>query len=139
MASIDDVFASNYLTAQDIQGREPTVTIRSVEPKEFKDRTGAVQKKLIISFNGAKKMLVANVTNSKRIAYMHGKDYLTWPGKQITLFVDPFVQFGNEIRSAIRVKPPNSAPTPAPAPQEIDELEPEPTFGHDDEEQDIPF
>jgi hypothetical protein len=142
MPSIDDVFASNYLTAQDIQGREPTVTITSVEPKEFKNRDGGMDKKLVIGFKGAKKKLVANVTNSKRIAYMHSKDYLTWPGKQITLFVDPFVQYGNEIRPAIRVKPPNSAAAPAPAPQTIDELEPEPeadVFGHDDEEQEIPF
>jgi hypothetical protein len=128
MPSIDDVFTSNYLTVQDIQGREPTVTIASVAPQEFKGRDGAAQKKLLIGFRGAKKMLVANMTNSKRIAYLHGKDYNAWVGKQITLFVDPFVQFGNEIKPAIRVKPPASAP--APAPQTHDELEPdEDAFG----------
>jgi hypothetical protein len=142
MPSIDDVFASNYLRAEDIQGREPTVTIKSVEAKEFKDRNGSSQMKLIISFQGAKKALVSNVTNAKRIAYMHGKDYSGWVGKKITLFVDPFVQFGNEIKPAIRVKPPAVTATPAPAPQAHDELEPEPDepdpLGHDMDD-DIPW
>jgi hypothetical protein len=143
MPSIDDVFQSNYLTAQDIQGREPTVTIKSVVAQEFKGRDGSAQKKLVIAFSGAKKMLVANVTNSKRIAFMHGKDYGAWVGKQITLFVDPFVQFGNEIKPAIRVKPPVATSIPAAAPQTHDELEPEEdAFGGPHEanfDDDIPF
>jgi hypothetical protein len=122
MPSIDDVFTSNYLKADDIKGREPTVTIKSVEAKEFKGNNGAMQNKLVISFHGTKKIFVSNVTNSKRIAFMHGKDYTTWAGKKITLFVDPFIQFGNEIKPGIRVKPP-STPSLSPA-QDVDEFEP---------------
>ena len=141
MPSINDVFGGEFLKASDITGREPTVTIKSVVPQEFTDKqTGKVQKKLIISFNGAKKSFVSNVTNAKRIAYMHGDDYSHWIGKQITLFVDPFVQFGNEIKPAIRVKPPSVAHAPAPAPQSHDELEPEPEpTEHDEFGDNIPF
>lgn len=143
MPSIDDVFASNYLKADDLHGREPTVTIKSVEAKEFKGNNGAAQMKLVVGFHGTKKQLVANVTNSQRIAYLHGKDYSTWVGKKITLFVDPFVQFGNEIKPAIRVKPPERKTGMVPVSQapadtsqdEHDEFE-NPAEGIDD---DIPF
>lgn len=107
MSSIDDIYAGDNLRADDIQGREPTVTIASVEPREFKGNDGKLQRKLVISFRGAQKKLVCNRTNAQRIAYLHGKDYNAWIGKPITLFVDPFVQFGNEIKPAIRVKPPS--------------------------------
>lgn len=113
MASIDDIFSGETLKAADIEGREPTVTIKSVEPKEFDGKDGKRQRKLVISFHNAKKMLVCNKINAQRIAVLHGKDYTQWPGKQITLFVDPFVQFGNEMVHAIRVKPP-SGPSPTP-------------------------
>lgn len=133
MTSIDDVFSSNSLKAEDIDGREPTVIISKVEVKEFKNRDGSPQRKLVISFQGAKKTLVCNRTNAQRISFMHGKDYTQWTGKQITLFVDPFVQFGNEMTKAIRIKPPQTAqaapatvpaPVHAPAPQAHDGIDP---------------
>src|ERR1700722_18352128 len=88
MPSIDDIFSGNSLRSEDILGREPTVTISRVEPKEFTGDKGP-QKKLVIHFHGAKKVLICNKTNANRIAYMHGKDYSQWVGKQVTLFVDP--------------------------------------------------
>lgn len=139
---IDDTYTGTTLKADDIKGREPTVTIKSWEEQEFTDRTtNKTSKKVVLSFVGAKKTFVVNKTNATRIAYMHGKTYDGWVGKQITLFVDPFVQFGNEIKPAIRVKPPNVAPAPAPAPQTYDELEPEddPLGSHADMDDEIPF
>ena len=111
--SIDDVFESNTLKAADIKGREITATIAHVEPKEFTGRdNGTKTKKLMIYFEKAKKALVCNRTNAQRIAYIHGKDYSQWVGKQIVLYVDPFVQFGNELVEAIRIKPPNAVQEP---------------------------
>jgi len=97
MSSIDDIFAGDSLRAADIEGREPTVTIKSVEPREFDGRDGKKQRKLVISFHNAKKTFVCNKTNAQRIAYLHGKDYAKWAGKQITLFVDPFVEYGGQM------------------------------------------
>ena len=111
MSSIDDIFAGDSLRAADIEGREPTVTIKSVEPREFDGRDGKKQRKLVISFHNAKKTFVCNKTNAQRIAYLHGKDYAKWAGKQITLFVDPFVEYGGQMTPAIRVKPASTAPT----------------------------
>lgn len=116
MPSIDEVFTSNTLKADDIRGREPTVTIAAVEPREFKGRDGKIQNKLIITFQRAKKPLVCNKTNAKRIAAQHGKDYAKWIGKQITLYVDPFVEFGGEITEGVRVKLPQQSTSAAALP-----------------------
>ena len=124
MASIDDVFAGDSLRAADIKGKEPTVTIASVETREFTSKEGKKQNKLVIAFEGAKKTLICNRTNANRIAYMHGKDYTRWPGKKITLFVDPFVEFGGQQTESIRVKPPTYAQPVPQAPQTPDELLP---------------
>jgi hypothetical protein len=105
MPSIDDVFSGDTLKASDIKGREPTVTIKEVSVKQFTNRDGKPQNKLVISFHKASKALVCNKTNAQRIAFLHGKDYTQWPGKNITLFVDPFVQVGHEMVEAVRVKP----------------------------------
>jgi hypothetical protein len=146
MPSIDDVFSGDSLKAADIQGREPTVTIKTVDLKEFTSKEGKPQKKLVLSFENAKKTLICNKTNAQRISYLHGKDYTRWPGKQITLFVDPFVQFGGEMTPAIRVKPPTYAQPAPQGPQSPDELlpvnepirqQPAPARFEDDSE--IPF
>ena len=125
MPDINDVFGGNSLKSEDLKGREITVTIQSVQPREFTSQEGKTQKKLVITFVKAKKFLICNSTNAHRIAFMFGNDYSLWPGKSITLFVDNFIQFGNEIKSGIRVKPPEAAtiarvpqPTPAPVQQE---------------------
>ena len=124
MASIDDVFAGDSLRAADIKGREPTVTIKSVDVREFTSKEGKKQNKLVIYFQNTQKNLICNKTNANRIAYMHGKDYTLWPGKKITLFVDPFVEFGGQQQDAIRVKPPTYAQPAPQAPQTPDELLP---------------
>ena len=124
MADIDDVFAGNFLKASDITGKEPTVIIQAINVQEFKGRDGKPQRKLVMAFQGAKKEFVCNKVNANRIAYMHGKDYTKWVGKKITLFVDPFVEYGGQQTPGIRVKPPTYAQPVPQAPQTPDELLP---------------
>lgn len=117
MPSIDEIFSGNTLKAVDLGEREPTVTIESVTPKTF-EQNGKKSQKLVLMFEGKTKGLVCNKVNAERIAYSHGKDYTQWIGKRITLYVDPFVQFGDKLVPAIRVKPPEArAPQPRPANQ----------------------
>ena len=104
MPTVDDVFGGTTLRASDIKGKNPVVTIQTVSVKEFKDKDGSTKKKLIIEFAGAKKSLVCNVTNAKRIAHLHGDDYTLWPGKKIKLQSE-MVNFGNEVTDGIRVYP----------------------------------
>jgi len=95
---LNSVFGGDTLKAADLQGTEPTVTIAAVEAKKFDNGN-----KLILKFIGKKKALVANKTNSKRIAMMYGNDTDGWVGKPITLYVD-IVDFQGEPTEAIRVR-----------------------------------
>lgn len=95
---LSNVFGGDTLKAADLQGREPTVVIATVEMKKFDNGN-----KLVIKFQGAKKALVANKTNSKRIGMMYGTNTDNWTGKPITLYVD-VVDFQGEPTEAIRVR-----------------------------------
>jgi len=105
MPSIDDVFGGTTLKSSDIKGKDPTVTIAGVEVKNFKEKDGTEKQKLLVHFVGAKKALVCNVTNARRIAHLHGADYSEWGGKQIKLKVE-MVDFGGQVMDGIRVYPP---------------------------------
>lgn len=134
---LNDVFGGDSLKAADLQGREFTLTIAGVEAKKFDNGN-----KLIIRFAGAKKALVANKTNSRRIAFMYGENTDFWIGKQITLGVD-FVDYQGQTVQAIRVKPGNAAPqqqsTARPAPQQqFVDPDPMPSLDRDPNDQ-IPF
>ena len=111
MPSIDDVFGGAYLKASDLKGAEPTVTIESVEPKKMQDGS----QKLDIAFVGKDKHLLANKTNSSRIAFMHGKETDGWIGKKIQLYTD-LVDFQGNTVEAIRVRPVKAEVTRKPAP-----------------------
>ena len=109
MPSIDDVFGGTTLKADDIKGKNPIVTIENIQVKEFKemkDGREVLKKKLIVSFVGAKKTLVCNVTNARRIAHiLQTPDYTEWPGAQIGLKVE-MVDFGGKVVDGIRVYDP---------------------------------
>ncbi len=96
---VSKVFSGDYLKAADLDGHEPVVVIATVEEKEFDDGT-----KLLISFQGKKKSLVANKTNAGRIAYIHGDETDDWVGKEIQLYTE-LVPFQGKETPAIRVRP----------------------------------
>lgn len=108
---VSQVFSGDYLKAVDLQGHEPTVQISAVEMKQFDDGN-----KLLISFEGKQKGLVANKTNANRIAKLYGDDTDGWVGKEIVLYTDQ-VDFQGSTVDAIRVRGPKK-PVPAgePAP-----------------------
>jgi hypothetical protein len=97
---VSQVFSGEYLTAADLQGAEPSVVIASVELKEFDDGD-----KFLLTFQGKKKGLVANKTNSKRIAALYGDETDDWVGREIVLYSD-MVDFQGKSVEAIRVRGP---------------------------------
>jgi hypothetical protein len=103
---VSQVFSGDYLTAADLQGKEPSVVIASVEVKKFDDGD-----KLLISFQGKKKALVANKTNSRRIAMMYGDETDAWVGKEVVLYTD-MVDFQGKTVEALRVRPPKKQAAP---------------------------
>jgi hypothetical protein len=130
---IDVAFPSKYLKAADLQGRNVQLVIDRVEIEEVgfgnqKDH------KAVVYFKKTKKGLVLNVTNKNTIKNAYGKDTDEWTEKPLVLFT-AMVDFAGETTEAIRVRTPKAAPTPKPAPQTQDELNP-PEADLDDE---IPF
>lgn len=90
---------SKYLKAEDLQGREFTLTIERVLPSDDK------AKKPVIMFKGAQKGLMCNITNAKRIAHFYGKDVNAWSGKQVILYME-LVDFEGDLVESIRIKAP---------------------------------
>jgi hypothetical protein len=99
MVDVNTIYTSDTLKAADLQGREHTVTIASVESKEFDNGI-----KLVLKFVGAKKSFVCNRTNGKRIAFMHGDETNGWINKKIVLAPE-MVDYRGAAVMAIRVKP----------------------------------
>ncbi len=139
MPDVNEVFGGETLKAADLQGREFTLAIAGVEAKNF-DKGN----KLVIKFVGAKKVLIANRTNSKRIAMLYGNNTDLWVGQRVTLYAE-MVDFKGEPTWAIRVKQPPSAqpmpaqhqPAPTPKPAYVDP-DPMPPLDRDMNDQ-IPF
>ena len=99
------VCQSEYMAAEDLGGKEFTVTILRVEDLSPADRDREVQeaasarkrgkaprkasKDVLISFKGAKKSMRCNPTNQWSIALLFGsKKVSDWIGKRVTLRTD---------------------------------------------------
>jgi hypothetical protein len=100
---VSQVFSGEYLAAPDLNGGEHTVVIEKVDVKEFDDGN-----KFLITFQNRKKGLVANKTNSKRIAMLYGDETDDWVGKEIVLYTD-MVDFQGKTVEAIRIRGPKKA------------------------------
>ena len=107
MTTIDELAPpSNSLKAEDLEGDEITLTIKSYTVREFdqeKEGRHYTVKKPIFAFEGTEKTLVCNKTNMQAIAYAYGKEMDEWIGKQIILF-PTMVPFGDKMVEAIRVR-----------------------------------
>ena len=91
------IYLSKYLSSEDLNGRNVTVTISGLKMELLKDRNGQQMAKPILYFQGAKKGLVINKTNLKKLwSVLGSKDSNKWLGKKIDLHAVP-VQFGEEI------------------------------------------
>lgn len=123
MVSINDVYQSNYLSASDLQGKEPVVTITGAEMKSMNDG----QAKLCIFVNNKQKGIILNKTNARAIGTLYGEETDRWIGKRIKL-VTVWTDFQGKPVQAIRVIPPGGDALSAQAP--IDE--PPPPRGEDD-------
>lgn len=101
MTNVNDIYQSNYLTAADLQGKEPTVTITQVEIAKMNDG----QAKLCIYVNNKPKGIVLNKTNARAIAALYGDEDSRWIGKKVKLVV-VWTDFQGKPVQAIRVIPP---------------------------------
>jgi F0F1-type ATP synthase alpha subunit len=99
---LNEVFPSNYIKSEDLQGRDVPVTISQATMEKLGDDT-----KLVLHFQGKTKGMVCNKTNANRIAYLYGDDTDAWEGKEIVL-TSEFVEFQGRTVKGLRVKPPSN-------------------------------
>lgn len=135
--NVDDLYPSKYLSASDLQGKEPTVVITQMTMEKMTDG----QNKPCIFVNNRPKGIVLNKTNAMAIASIYGKNTDGWIGKKIKL-VKVWTDFQGKPVEAIRIVQPGietmqergfEAQAPAsPPPAQADE------YGAFDAE-DIPF
>jgi hypothetical protein len=102
----DELYPSKYVKASDLNGKEATLLIDSVE-REIVGRDG--DKKVVMGFRGKDKRLVLNKTNGHTISRLYGKRTENWVGKAITLF-PTVTEYGGQQVSCVRVKEPPSPP-----------------------------
>jgi hypothetical protein len=124
-------FPSPFLKADDLQGKDVTVTIDGVAMEEIGQ--GAQKSvKPVLSFVGKEKGLVCNKTNWNTIIKLHGDETDNWQGKRIILSPRE-VEYQGEMVLSIRVslKAPSAAPTSTR--QKADAIPGDP------EEEEVPF
>lgn len=113
--NINEIYQSKFLSASDLQGKEPTVTITQVEMEKMNDG----EMKLCIYVNNRPKAIVLNKTNARAVAALYGDETNNWTGKRIKL-VSVWTDFQGKPVQAIRIVPPGVDTTPqrGPAPDD---------------------
>lgn len=101
--NVNDAFPSKYIKADDLQGREVTVTIDRVEMENIGQGQNQ-DRKPVAYFQGKQKGLVLNKTNSMNIASVYGPETSGWTGRQVTLF-SAWVDYQGKSVQAVRVRP----------------------------------
>lgn len=98
------LFPSMFIQADDLKGKDWTLTIESVRKEELHMR-GQAKKlpKVVLTFQRARKKMVCNVTNAETIVDLYGKEARAWIGKAITIYPTK-VKFGRAMVDAIRVR-----------------------------------
>lgn len=95
---------SNFLKAEDLQGKKPALTISTAEVVE-KDYGEGPKKQIVLGFSQTDKVLGLNFTNASKIAELTGtEDFNRWVGTTIKLYVEK-VKFNNRLVDAIRIFP----------------------------------
>lgn len=119
------LFDPRFISAEDLDGREVTLTIAGVEKcKDIHNmQTQKEEEKPIIVFTETHKTgklagqpikMVLNITNAKKIAELYGRHFEQWVGKRITIYPVAIKAFKTTL-DAIRVKKPAALPASAPA------------------------
>ena len=94
-----------YLGSYELpEGKDIVVVIDHCEGAKIKGTTGEEKKAPILFFQGKKKPMVLNSTNSKTIAKLYGRHIESWAGKPIAIYATQTLAFGETVE-CIRVRP----------------------------------
>jgi hypothetical protein len=97
--NISDAFPSKYVKAEDLGGRDVTVTIKTCT---LEDIILGEEPKPVLWFENASKGMVLNVTNARTLTKLYGPDTDAWAGRKIILRAEE-VDFKGERVLGLRV------------------------------------
>ena len=100
---VSEKFASNFLKAEDLQGRKSHVIIASIGEDEI-----GGEKHLVVYFRSKQKALILNKTNASYLAEAISDETDDWPGHEIILYPTK-VNFQGKMVDAIRIEMPSQA------------------------------
>ena len=120
---IGQAYPSDFLKADDLGGKEVTVTIASCEFESIGQGHDKEQK-LILSFVGKSKRMVLNKTNARTVAKLYGDETDMWPGKRIAIAAKEVEFQGDQVwalRVSLKAPAPAGVPLPPPPPVVADD------------------
>ena len=97
--------ADNLLSKDGKRYAEMSVMISDVAPEEMHDDAGEVRIQLSIGFEGKTKRMLLNKTNYQAVSGAYGVDSDGWVGKELILYVDPYVRFKDKTVPGLRIRP----------------------------------
>lgn len=111
--NVYDLFPTRFVAAADLNGKQFTLTIRSVTLEDMQSHDQKTVTKPCLWFTNATKGMVLNKTNTMIIADLYGPETDAWAGKKITIYATKVRAFG-KLEEAVRVReevPPEPKPT----------------------------
>ncbi len=103
-------YDSPYLKSTDLQNRSARVTIERVAIEPLRQATGTRENKIVITFVGKSKQLVANRTQARMLVELYGDDTDNWVGK--TIMLAPGKADNGKETIVVMAAPPAAAATP---------------------------
>lgn len=103
MVNMNQAFPSKYLSAADLNGTEPTYTIKACKMEDFDG-----EHKPVMYFQEVEKGLALNKTNGMTLSSLYGPESDHWNGKQVTLFAI-WTEFQGRQTQGLRVRAPAAA------------------------------
>lgn len=85
MANVAELAQTPWLKAEDLQGSTRTVQIAGASVEMMKNMDGQDEQKVVVSFSGKKKKLIANRSQLKSLIAALGDETDRWWGQQIML------------------------------------------------------
>jgi len=112
MATVDDLKQSKYIGKADVANGPVKAVIKSWAKEEVGPNKDL---QFVIHFQGDVKPLILKPTNGDRIKAVTGTgDLDEWPGKEITMYLEPNVEFQGKLVGGVRVAVPGQVLGQAP-------------------------
>ena len=110
---LNDIFPKRYARAEELQGKEVTLTIARVVPEKMRPNPKAPEvQKFVLYFCEAHKGVVMSKSLAYQLAEIFGSEETNdWVGKVVTLTTELMDVAGRKVLT-FHAKPPRSQPTP---------------------------